>query len=371
MNDTLQIAAPPGAEAAPTADAVATRLIDATVAMFDLMAISLGDRLGLYRCLADRGPLTSTELAGTAQVTERYVREWLEQQAVTGLVQVVAEGAEPADRRFQLGPGAAAVLASPEDPDYLVPLARQLVAAAAAQSTVARALRDGAGVPWATFGAEMRESEAELNRPAYHHQLVDWLAALPDVQQRLSTAPPARVADIGCGGGWSAIALAEGYPMVHVDAYDVDPHSVDLARRNVVEASLSERVRVHEADVGQVDADGYDLVTAFECLHDLPHPVAALAAMRRMAEPSGTVLIGDMKVADRFTAPGDLVERLMYGFSLAVCLPDSLATPDSVATGTVMRESTLRAYAEQAGFAAIETLPVDHDLWRFYRLSPP
>lgn len=368
---TDEMTAPPAADAPGPADDIAMRLVEGAAAMFDLMSISLGDRLGLYRCLAERGPLTAPEVADAAGVAERYTREWLEQQAVTGLLEVVTAADEPTQRRYGIAPGAAAVLATPGDPNYLAPLARQLVAAAAAQPAVARACRDGGGVPWAAFGADMRESEAELNRPSFQHLLAsDWIPALPDVQSRLSTAPPARIADVGCGGGWSAIALAEGFPTALVDAYDVDPASVDLARHNIAEAGLAGRIRVHEADIGQVGATGYDLVTAFECVHDLPHPVEALDAMRRMAEPAGAVLIGDMRVADEFTAPGDLVERLMYGFSLAVCLPDSLSAEGSAATGTVMRESTLRAYAEQAHFAAVDTLPVEHDLWRFYRLHP-
>jgi hypothetical protein len=114
----------------------------------------------------------------------------------------------------------------------------------------------------------------------------------------------------------------------------------------------------------------YALVTAFECLHDMPYPVAALRAMRKLADPDGVVLIADMKVPERFEPPGDLVERLMYGFSLTVCLPDSMSSEGSSATGTVMREPILRDYADRAGFTGVTTLDVDHEIWRFYRLQP-
>lgn len=225
-------------------------------------------------------------------------------------------------------------------------------------------------MPWAAFGADMRESESDLNRPTYLQLLAeDWLAALPDVQQRLRAAPPARVADVGCGGGWPAIALARGFPLVRVDAFDLDAPSVALARHNVAEAGLSDRVQVRHEGIGRVEAEQpYDLVTMFECLHDLPYPVPALAAVRRLAGPGGAVLVADMKVAEDFTAPGDLVERLMYGFSLSICLPDSMSSPGSAATGTVLRPAALRLMAEEAGFGSVDVLPVDHDLWRFYRL---
>jgi 2-polyprenyl-3-methyl-5-hydroxy-6-metoxy-1,4-benzoquinol methylase len=264
------------------------------------------------------------------------------------------------------------VLADPDELTYLAPLARQLAAAARQLPALAQASRSGRGVPWAAHGADMRESQADLNRPGFLHLLAgDWLATLPGVQQRLRTGPPARVADVGCGAGWSCIALARGYPMVHVDGYDLDMASVDLARRNVAAAGLADRVHVYHLDITRVASRGpYDLVTAFECLHDLPHPVAALAAMRRLAGGLGTVLVADMKAADRFTTPGSDTERLLYGFSLLICLPDSMSTPGSAATGTVLRPATMHEYATQAGYSRVDILPIDHDLWRFYHLHP-
>ncbi len=354
------------------AAAVADRLMTASLGLLDVLAVALGDRLGYYRCLVKHGRMTSAELATATGTAERYTREWLEQQAVTGLLDVDDTPDQPGRRLFRPAPGVAEVLADPDNLLYLAPLARQLAAAARQVPAIADAARTGNGVPWAVYGTDMRESEADLNRPAYLQLLADdWLGALPDVQARLRADPPARVADVGCGAGWSAIGLAQGYPRIHVDAYDLDPASVQLARGNVAAAGLADRVRVHETDIGRVEPDEpYTLVTAFECLHDLPYPVAALTAMRHLAGPTGTVLIGDMKVADTFTAPGDEIERLMYGFSLLICLPDSLSSYGSEATGTVLRETVLRGYATQAGYAAVETLPIEHDLWRFYRLYP-
>lgn len=361
---------PPGAPA--EAVSIADSVLSAAIGTLDILVIALGERLGYYRLLAQRGALTPPALATASGTASRYAREWLEQQAVTGLVEVADPGQERDARRYRLRPGVAEVLADPDQLTYLAPLARQLSAAARQLPALERAYRAGDGVPWAAYGADMRESEADLNRPGYLHLLAeDWLAAVPGVRQRLHSRPPARVADIGCGAGWSCVGLARGYPLLHVDGYDLDPGSVALARRNVAAAGLADRVHIHQIDITSAANRGpYDLVTAFECVHDLPHPVPALAAMRRLAGNVGTVLIADMKAAPQFTAPGGDLDRLLYGFSLLVCLPDSMSTPGSAATGTVLRPSTMRGYATEAGFARIDILPIDHDIWRFYQLHP-
>jgi len=362
----------PAGEPGEGATAVAGRLLSAAIGALDMLAVAIGDRMGYYRLLAEGEALTPPALAGASRTAPRYAREWLEHQAVTGLLEVLDPGREPDARRYRLRPGVAEVLADPDELTYLAPLARQLAAAARQFPALTQAWRSGRGVPWAAYGADMRESQADLNRPGYLRLLAeDWLAALPRVQQRLRTGPPARVADIGCGAGWSCIGLARGYPMIRVDGYDVDMASVDLARRNVAAAGLADRIHIYRLDIARVaDRGPYDLVTAFECLHDLPYPVAALAAMRRLAGRTGSVLIADMKAADRFAAPGDDLDRLLYGFSLLICLPDSMSTPGSTATGAVLRPGALREYATQAGYTRVDTLPIDHDLWRFYHLHP-
>ncbi len=150
---------------------VAERLLTAAIEMTDLMAVAVGDRLGYYRLLNERGPLCSPELAAATGTPERYAREWLEQQAVTGLLEVQNETLPPSARRFRLADGVAQVLATPDDLSFLAPLARQMVAAAAQVPAVVQAVRAGRGVPWSFYGADMRESEADLTRPAYLHLL--------------------------------------------------------------------------------------------------------------------------------------------------------------------------------------------------------
>ena len=154
----------PEAEAAMS---VASRLMDAATGTLDLMVIALGEQLGYYHLLAAREPLTPPGLAAASGTAPRYAREWLEQQAVTGLLEVLDPGQQPEARRYRLRPGVAEVLADPDRLSYLAPLARQLAAAARQLPAIARAFRDGGGVPWAAYGADMRESQADLNRPGY------------------------------------------------------------------------------------------------------------------------------------------------------------------------------------------------------------
>ncbi|MBW3603659.1 MAG: class I SAM-dependent methyltransferase, partial [Actinobacteria bacterium] len=170
------------------------------------------------------------------------------------------------------------------------------------------------------------------------------------------------------GGGWSSIAVARAYPEATADGFDVDEASVEMARRNAAEAGVDDRVRFIHADAGEIDGE-YDAVCFFECVHDMPRPVEVLSAARRILRPGGIVVVMDEAVGDEFTAPGDEVERLMYGLSLLICLPDGMSHQPSAGTGTVFRPSTLRRYAQDAGFTDIEVLPItDFGFWRFYQL---
>jgi 2-polyprenyl-3-methyl-5-hydroxy-6-metoxy-1,4-benzoquinol methylase len=178
------------------------------------------------------------------------------------------------------------------------------------------------------------------------------------------------VADIGCGAGWSCIGIAQAYPNIRVDGYDLDEASVELACANVRDAGLADRVKIELRDAGDPALAGqYDLVTAFECVHDMSDPVGALRSMGRLAGERGTVLIVDERVGDTFTPTGNDVEGMMYGWSVLHCLPVGMADHPSAATGTVMRTDTLRQYANAAGFREVEVLPIENFFFRFYRLN--
>lgn len=348
-------------------DELGEHLFGSVLGTLDVLSVFVGDQLGLYRALQP-APLTSAELAEASGMHPRYAREWLEQQCVAGFV-TVDDASLPADgRRFALPEEHAPVLVDATDLAYFTPFARLMVAAAGQVPGLLDAYRSGGGVGWAEFGPLMRTAQADGNRPLYLHLLgQSWLPSLPEVDRVLRNG--GSVADIGCGEGWSSIGIASAYPDAVIDGYDVDPSSVEAARKHVASYDLAGRVHVHLVDVA-ADPPGatYDVVTLFECLHDMPDPVSVLRAARRMSAEDGTVLVMDERVPDAFTGPGDPVEQLMYGFSMFVCLPDGMSHAGSAATGTVMRTPTLERYASEAGFDAVEVLPIEHETFRFYRL---
>ena len=351
-------------------DAFAERLFGAALGAYELMTVHLGDRLGYYRALAEGGDLTSAGLAEATGTGERYAREWLEQQAVAGIVEVDDVAAAAGERRYSLPAAHAEVLVDRLSLAHVTPMARYGVSFAQTLPAIEEAFRTGGGVDWAEFGSLAREAQADVNRPLFANLLgSDWLPAIPDVHARLEADPPARVADIACGGGWSSIALARAYPNVTVDGYDLDEASVALARENVAGTEVADRVSIHLRDAGDPELAGsYQLVTVFEAIHDMSQPVGVLRSLRGLAAEDGAVVVMDERVADTFTAPGDEIERLMYTYSILCCLPVGLADSPSVGTGTVMRADTLRGYAAEAGFAEVEVLPIEHDFFRFYRL---
>ena len=352
-------------------DAFAGRLFDAANGAFDLLSIVLGDRLGLYRSLAVDGPANAGQLAARRGIAERYAREWLEQQAATGILVTDGADGDLAAQTFSLPEGHAQVLIDPESPYSMVPVARSVAAIAAVMPQLIDAYRTGAGVEWSDYGSEMIESQGDANRPWLTGSLGSvYLPAIPDVHERLQADPPARVADVACGVGWAAIAIASAYPTVLVDGYDLDESSVRLARANAADAGVADRVSFEIRDAGEAAAAGrYDLVVMIEALHDVSRPVEVLEAMRRMLAPGATLIVADERTDEAFTAPASDLERLLYGFSVLCCLPAAMNDPESSATGTVMRPDTLRGYALAAGFAGVEILDLEHDQFRFYRLG--
>ncbi len=352
-------------------DALVERLFGATLAAMDLFAVYIGDRLGFYRILADGKARTSSELASATSTHDRYVREWLEQQAVTGLLEVVDADAEAGDREFRLLPGHVEPLTDPDSLFTMTPLAQIFAGCVRPLPQILEAYRTGGGVPFDAYGVDLVEGQSGSTRPMFRHQLIqEWLPALPDIFQMLESRADARVADIGMGIGRSSIAIAEAFPRVLVDGFDLDERSVMVARENAEAAGVADRVTFHLRDAGDPELAGnYDFALAIECIHDMADPVSTLRSMARLVGPGGTVLIGDERVADSFSAPGDDVERYMYGFSILHCLPVGMSDQPSVATGTVMRASTLLGFAMEAGFSRSEILPVEHDFFRFYRLT--
>jgi SAM-dependent methyltransferase len=362
---TTEIASP-----ARSADALAERLFGAMIGTFDLACVYIGERLGLYRALADGGAQTSPELAVRAGVDERYAREWLEHQAVADILAVDDPEAPARERRYAIPAEHRESLLDPDSLVNVIPMGRLTIGVLSPIEHMIEAFRTGAGVPYADYGADAREGIASFNRPMFVNQLAqEWFPAVPEVESLLRGTAPARVADIACGSGWSSVAIARGYPSVRVDGFDVDAPSIEAARALAAAEGLEDRVRFFVQDASDPGLTAtYDLVTIFEALHDMARPVEALRTARGLLAEGGSVIVGDEKVSERFTAPGDELERLNYGFSVLHCLAVGREDEHSAGTGTVIRPHTVDGYARAAGFSGAEVLPIEHDFWRFYRL---
>jgi SAM-dependent methyltransferase len=348
--------------------ALADRLRANAAGALELYTIYLGERLGLYAALAPGEPLTSTELAERTGTTERYVREWLEHHAAAGLLEVDDPAADPLERRYSMPPEHVPVLTQPDDLRYSAYRGVELVRAARPMSALVEAFRAGGAPPPIDWEPEGR---AEFNRAIYLTLLgTEWLPSIEDLDARLRADPPARVADVACGTGWSSIAMARAYPKITVHGLDLDEAAIALARLHLGhEGALAERVTFSVADASDPELSGtFDLVTIFEALHDMSRPVEALRAARGLLAEGGSVVIADELVGDAFTAPAPEEERYTYGWSVVSCLPYAMDDPETAATGAVMRPPTLRRYAGAAGFGEVEILPIETDFWRFYRL---
>ena len=355
-------------------DALIERMLESTRGTFLMFGVYIGGRLRLHEALAEAGAagVTSEELASRTGTNERYIREWLEQQAIARIVDVDDEKADEKKRHYSLPPGHAEVLVDRESLNYLAPLPQLLVGAIKPLSALLEAYRTGGGVPYADYGNDLIEGQADINRTMFLQQLgKEWLPAIPDLNARLMADPPGRIADVGCGAGWSSIGMAQSYPKVRVDGFDLDEASLELARANQEKVGLNDRLQFHVRDAADPQLAGrYDLVTAFECIHDMSQPVAGLRAMRSLAGDKGTVLVVDERVGEEFSVEDKDVDWMMYGWSILHCLPVGKADEPSVETGTVMRPRVLRRYAAEAGFEKVEILPIENFFFRFYRLFP-
>jgi predicted O-methyltransferase YrrM len=351
-------------------EALAGRIFEASVGATEMVNIHLGIALGLYRHLADAGHLTSAELAARAGTDERYTREWLQAQAVSGFVTI--DGPDVRTASFALPPAAAEVLLNELSPGYLGPLPSVLATVGAVIPDLVDAFRTGAGVPYAAYPGGF-SLQAALNRPAFHHELVaSWLPAVPDIATRLGDETvPARVADLGCGAGWASIALAAAYPHIRIDGYDADEESIAMARRNAADAGVADRVTFEVCDLAEAgpETPRYDLALLFECLHDMAHPDRVLAVTRGQLVDGGSVIVADEATDDELVAATpDPVQRFFANVSPLWCLPQGRVEPDAYPVGTVFRTGALRELASGAGFGRVDVLPIEHMVFRFYRL---
>ncbi|MFQ6027037.1 MAG: methyltransferase domain-containing protein [Dehalococcoidia bacterium] len=347
------------------AEAFAERIFSDLNAGMSCLSLYLGHQLGLFDSLNQSGPVTAPELAQRTGCHPRYIREWLSCMAAGGYLEYDA-----ASGRFTLPPEHAPALVDPDNPGFAVGVMGWVPSFASVLPKLLEVYRTGGGVSYEDYGNDMMDAQGWSTRPMFvNDYLSQWIPALPDVEAKLQAG--GRVVEVGCGVGWSSVALARGIPEVRIDAVDPDSLSLEKARRNAAEAGVADRITFHEAPLEESSLNGpYDLVTAFECLHDMPYPVSVLRRMRELAAPDGAVLIADEAVADTLEENCNFMGHLFYNFSVLHCLPQALVFPDAAGTGTVIEPSTVRRYAQEAGFSRVEVLPIENPMFRFYRLTP-
>jgi 2-polyprenyl-3-methyl-5-hydroxy-6-metoxy-1,4-benzoquinol methylase len=373
--EEITTAADEGQAADPVTEAAGAlvgRIYEAGLGFMEMLTVYTGERLGLYRTLAEDGPATPAQLAERAGINERYAQEWLEQQAAGAFLDVDDPAALAGERRYSISEAHRLVLADRESPFFTAYFARFIPGMAAQAPKVLEAFRTGGGVAWSDFGSDVIEAQGDYNRGWLLSALgTEHLPAIPDVHARLLSDPPARVLDAACGVGWAGIGIAKAYPKAMVIGVDPDPSSIALARKNAEEQGVADRVRFEVKDGQDVGGEGqYDLAIVVESIHDMARPVQVLDAIRRSLVPGGTLIVTDEKVGETFTAPADFGDRFCYASSVTVCLPMAMAEQPSAAVGTVMRPDTFRRLASEAGFEDVQVLEeIQHDAQRFYRLN--
>jgi hypothetical protein len=305
--------------------------------------VLIGDQLGLYRAMAGAGPLTPAELAQKADTAERYVREWLANQAASGYVKYDA-----AAGTYQLPEEQALALAD-EDSEVFLPGSFQLMAAMfAALPRVAECFRTGAGLDWGRQHPLLFEGAERSYRPGYRSHLVQhWVPALEGVEEKLRQG--ATVADVGCGRGTTTILLAQAFPRSRFWGFDSHAESIEVAQRRADEAGLGDRVRFALTQSTDYPGSGYGLVAHFDCLHDMGDPVGAARHVLETIAADGAWMIVEPFAHDHVEDNFNPVGRMLYAASTMICVPASLAQ-HGLALGGQAGEARIRDVVTRAGF---------------------
>ncbi|HUA75143.1 MAG TPA: class I SAM-dependent methyltransferase [Solirubrobacteraceae bacterium] len=320
------------------------RAVEEVGATLGAAQVVMGDKLGLYRALADGGSLTPEELARRAAVSERYVREWLNAQAAGGYVAY-----DPADGTYSLPPEQAVALTDESSPAFLPGFFQTAIGSVLDSPRITEAARSGEGVGWHEHNQDVFDGCERFFRPGYNANLVpEWLPALDGVVDKLQAG--AKVADLGCGHGSSTILMALAFPNSTFVGSDYHAGSIETACLRAQEAGVADRVSFQTAAASSDHGTGFDLVTMFDCLHDMGDPVGAARQVKRMLAPDGTWMIVEPMAGDRIEDNLNPVGRAYYGFSTFLCTPASLSQDVGLALGAQAGEARIRDVVTGAGF---------------------
>ena len=307
----------------------------------------IGEKLGLYKAMAHAGPLTSQEVADRAGAAERYVREWLGNQAAGGYVTY-----DPESDRYTLPDEQALALADEDSPYYILGIYDSIASLYADEDQIVEAFRSGNGMGWHEHDHRLFRGTERFFRPGYRASLVaEWIPALDGVREKLEHG--AKVADVGCGHGASTIIMAEAYPNSEFFGFDYHPASIERAQEAAKEAGVDDRITFATDAAKEYPGDGYDLVCVFDCLHDMGDPVGAAAHVLTTLAPDGTWMIVEPFANDRIEDNLNPVGRVFYGASTVICTPASLSQEVGLALGAQAGEARLTDVLEQGGFTRV------------------
>jgi len=305
--------------------------------------VVIGERLGLYKALADH-PMSAPELAAVTHTDARYVREWLSSQAAGGYVSYDA-----ADDLFSLSEEQAFALANEGSPAYVPGAFELALGSLRAVPRLVESFRSGAGMAWGEHDSAVFHGCEKFFRPGYAANLVtNWIPALSGVQQKLTKG--AKVADVGCGKGASTILMAQAYPNSRFYGFDYHQESIEAARDSARRAGVSDRVEFSVAKAKEFPGKEYDLVTVFDCLHDMGDPVGAARHVREALAPDGTWMIVEPFANDELKDNLNPVGRVYYSFSTMLCTPCSRSQEVGLCLGAQAGESRLRKVLNSGGF---------------------
>jgi SAM-dependent methyltransferase len=310
------------------------------------LLLHIGDRLGLYKAMAGAGPVTPEILAARTGTAERYVREWLCNQAAGGYVTYHPSGT------FELPPEQAMVVANEDSPVFLGGAFESIASCYSDHDKFVDAFSTGHGVGWGEHDERMFSGVLRLFRPGYAANLTTaWIPALDGVDDRLKAG--ASVADVGCGLGASTIIMAEAYPHSTFAGYDNHEESVEAARKAAAEAGVNRRVRFDVAGAKDFPGTQYDLICLFDCLHDMGDPVGAARRVRQALADDGTLMLVEPMAGAGLAENLNPIGRMFYGFSTVVCTPSSLAQEVGLGLGAQAGEPRLTEVLHEAGFSRV------------------
>jgi SAM-dependent methyltransferase len=320
------------------------RAVDEVGATLNAALVVLGDKLGYYRDLAAHGPTTPTELAERTGTVEPYAREWLNAQAAGDYLTY-----DPPSGRYTLPPEQAVALTVEDSPAFLPGFFQLALGTVEGVDHILEAARNGGGFGWHEHVRDVHVGCERFFRPSYHAHLVgEWLPALDGVVGKLQAG--ALVADVGCGHGASTVLMAQAFPRSRFVGSDYHPESIAVARQRAADAGVSDRVRFEVAPAQELPGSGFDLVTMFDCLHDMGDPVGAAEQVRRALAPDGTWMVVEPMAGDHVEDNLHPVGRAYYGFSTLLCTPASLSQDVGLALGTQAGPARIRDVATAAGF---------------------